>query len=224
MGCNLYRGVYQRVTIQWKNNGCINHFQYIYVTTRCFYYGLTPDLLRYYHCWLWYVTFVLMDGKWLCLSFSFPYLVIVGRGRAGRDTPRSLRSDVERDRVRLHYVLSESPASAWCAVWVYTAPDSQTTRSSHSPHRIRLKHTHIVDVEAKAMISTNVISSSNRKKVSYHTFDHFYFSFSCTQKKFFVTIFHPPSETSNRLFCCCCCCCCAFKASMHVKWGLVSPV
>ncbi len=216
MGCNLYRGVYQRVTIQWKNNGCINHFQYIYVTTRCFYYGLTPDLLRYYHCWLLYVTFVLMDGKWLCLSFSFPYLVIVGRGRAGRDTPRSLRSDVERDRVRLHYVLPESPASAWCAVWVYTAPDSQTTRSIHSPHRIRLKHTHIVDVEAKAMISTNVISSSNRKKC--HIIHLIIFT------SVFRDHFPPSLWNFKHRFFCCCCCCCAFKASLHVKWGLVSPV
>lgn len=114
------------------------------------------------------VTFLLLDGKWLCLSFRFLYLVIVGRGRAGRDTPRSLRSDVERDRVRLHYVLPESPVSAWCAVWVYMAPDSQTTRSIHSPHRIRLKH--IVDVEAKAMISTsNKQQHQQQTKVSYYT-------------------------------------------------------
>ncbi len=156
------------------------------------------------HCWLWYVTFLLLDGKW---PFRFLYLVIVGRGRAGRDTPRSLRSDVERDRVRLRYVLPESPVSAWCAVWVYTAPDSQTTRSIHSPHRIRLKH---IDVEAKAMIYTNVISSSNRQKCHIIPFDHF-----------------PPSLWNfrlHRLFYCCCCCCCAFKASLRVKWGLVSPV
>ncbi len=143
------------------------------------------------HYWLWYVTFLLLDGKWLCLSFRFLYLVIVGRGRAGRDTPRSLRSDVERDRVRLRYVLPESPVSAWCAVWVYTAPDSQTTRSIHSPHRIQLKH---IDVEAKAMIYTNVISSSNRQKCHIIPFDHF----SCN---FFVTIFHPPSETSDYTGC-----------------------